>query len=36
VRMAFGRRVVFRALSCRFPRGRVSVMLGGRGSGKST
>lgn len=36
VRMAFGRRVVFRDLSCRFPRGRVSVILGGSGSGKST
>src|SRR3989475_2927457 len=34
--MAFGRRVVFRDLSCRFPRGRVSVILGGSGSGKST
>src|SRR5437773_9201973 len=36
VRMAFGRRVVFRDLSCRFPRGRMSVILGGSGSGKST
>jgi len=36
VRMAFGQRVVFRDLSCRFPRGRVSVILGGSGSGKST
>src|SRR5438445_13817184 len=34
--MAFGQRVVFRELSCRFPRGRVSVILGGSGSGKST
>jgi len=34
--MAFGQRVVFRDLSCRFPRGRVSVILGGSGSGKST
>jgi len=36
VRMAFGQRVVFRDLSCRFPRGRMSVILGGSGSGKST
>src|SRR2546428_11788629 len=36
VRMAFGQRVVFRDLSCRFPRGRLSVILGGSGSGKST
>jgi phospholipid/cholesterol/gamma-HCH transport system ATP-binding protein len=36
VRMAFGEREVFRALSCRFPRGKVSVILGGSGSGKST
>jgi len=28
VRMAFGQRVVFRDLSCRFPRGRISVILG--------
>ena len=34
--MAFGEREVFRALSCRFPRGRISVILGGSGSGKST
>lgn len=36
VHMAFGDREVFRALSCRFPRGRISVILGGSGSGKST
>jgi phospholipid/cholesterol/gamma-HCH transport system ATP-binding protein len=36
VQMAFGEREVFRALSCRFPRGRISVILGGSGSGKST
>ncbi len=36
VRMAFGSREVLRDLSCRFPRGRVSVILGGSGSGKST
>ena len=36
VRMAFGDRPVFRDLSCRFPAGRISVVLGGSGSGKST
>jgi len=36
VRMAFGDREVFRALSCRFRRGRITVVLGGSGSGKST
>ena len=36
VRMAFGDRPVFDDLSCRFPRGRISVILGGSGSGKST
>jgi phospholipid/cholesterol/gamma-HCH transport system ATP-binding protein len=36
VRMAFGGREVFRALSARFPRGRISVVLGGSGAGKST
>jgi phospholipid/cholesterol/gamma-HCH transport system ATP-binding protein len=36
VRMAFGDRVVFGDLSCAFARGRVSVVLGGSGSGKST
>jgi phospholipid/cholesterol/gamma-HCH transport system ATP-binding protein len=34
--MAFGRRVVFEALTCGFPRGKISVILGGSGSGKST
>jgi phospholipid/cholesterol/gamma-HCH transport system ATP-binding protein len=34
--MAFGSRPVFSELSCRFPRGRVSCVLGGSGSGKST
>jgi phospholipid/cholesterol/gamma-HCH transport system ATP-binding protein len=34
--MAFGTRPVFHDLSCRFPRGRVSCILGGSGSGKST
>jgi phospholipid/cholesterol/gamma-HCH transport system ATP-binding protein len=36
VRMAFGQREVFRALSCSFPRGKITVILGGSGSGKST
>jgi phospholipid/cholesterol/gamma-HCH transport system ATP-binding protein len=36
VRMAYGSRHVFDSLSCSFPRGRVSVILGGSGSGKST
>src|SRR5262245_45863994 len=34
--MAFGEREVFHSLSCRFPRERISVVLGGSGSGKST
>lgn len=33
---SFGRRPVFRDLSCRFPRGRISVLMGGSGVGKST
>lgn len=36
VRMAFDDREVFRGLSCAFPAGRISVILGGSGSGKST
>jgi phospholipid/cholesterol/gamma-HCH transport system ATP-binding protein len=36
VRMEFGIRRVFDGLTCGFPRGRVSVILGGSGSGKST
>jgi len=36
VRVAFGPRVVFDRLDCRFPRGRISVLMGGSGSGKST
>jgi phospholipid/cholesterol/gamma-HCH transport system ATP-binding protein len=36
VDMAFGDRPVFRDLSCGFPAGKVSVILGGSGSGKST
>ncbi len=34
--MAFASRPVFHDLSCAFPRGRVSCILGGSGSGKST
>ncbi len=36
VRLAFGRRTVFRDLNCRVPRERISVLLGGSGTGKST
>jgi len=36
VRMAYGEREVFKDLSCTFPRGKISVILGGSGSGKST
>jgi len=36
VHMAFEDRDVFRSLSCSFPRGKISVILGGSGSGKTT
>ncbi len=36
VDMDFGDRSVFSSLSCGFPRGRISVILGGSGSGKTT
>jgi phospholipid/cholesterol/gamma-HCH transport system ATP-binding protein len=36
VGVTYGSRRVFDALSCGFPRGRISVILGGSGSGKST
>lgn len=36
VDLAFGERVVLRDFSCSFPRGRISVILGGSGSGKTT
>jgi phospholipid/cholesterol/gamma-HCH transport system ATP-binding protein len=36
VRMSFGSRRVFDDLSCGFPRGKITVILGGSGSGKST
>jgi phospholipid/cholesterol/gamma-HCH transport system ATP-binding protein len=36
VRMAYGSREVFRDLSCACPRGRITVILGASGSGKST
>jgi len=34
--LAFGHRVVFDDLTCDFPRGRITVVMGGSGSGKST
>jgi len=36
VHMAFDERPVLRGLSCRFPRGKISVVLGGSGAGKTT
>jgi phospholipid/cholesterol/gamma-HCH transport system ATP-binding protein len=36
VHMAFGEREVLHGLSCAFPRGKISVILGGSGSGKTT
>src|SRR6266436_5229686 len=36
VHMAFEDREVLRGLSCTFPRGKISVILGGSGSGKTT
>jgi len=36
VGLAFGRRAVFDDLSCEFPRGRISVIMGASGMGKST
>ena len=36
VQMAYGDRPVLQSLSCGFPQGRISVILGGSGSGKST
>lgn len=36
VTMAFGERPVFSHLNCSFPKGEISVILGGSGSGKST
>ena len=36
VRMVYGSRCVFDSLSCGFPRGGISVILGGSGSGKTT
>lgn len=36
VYLKFGTRQVFRGLSCGFPRGRITVVLGGSGGGKST
>ena len=36
VHLAFGERTVFRGLHCGFPRGKISVLMGGSGAGKST
>jgi phospholipid/cholesterol/gamma-HCH transport system ATP-binding protein len=36
VRVAYGARVVFDDLACAFPRGAITVLMGGSGSGKST
>jgi phospholipid/cholesterol/gamma-HCH transport system ATP-binding protein len=36
VHLKLGRQQVFRSLSCGFPRGQISVVLGGSGAGKST
>jgi phospholipid/cholesterol/gamma-HCH transport system ATP-binding protein len=36
VSLKLGERVIFDGLSCGFPRGRISVVLGGSGAGKST
>jgi len=36
VHMSYGRRPVLRGVSCSFPAGAISVVLGGSGSGKST
>jgi phospholipid/cholesterol/gamma-HCH transport system ATP-binding protein len=36
VRLAFGERRVFDDLSCRFARARITVLMGGSGTGKST
>ena len=36
VHMAYGHRIVLKALSCSFPAGAITVVLGGSGSGKST
>jgi phospholipid/cholesterol/gamma-HCH transport system ATP-binding protein len=36
VRLAFGERAIFEDLSCRFARARITVLMGGSGSGKST
>src|ERR1041385_3239516 len=36
VSVVFGTRQVFQSLFCDFPKGRISIILGGSGSGKST
>jgi phospholipid/cholesterol/gamma-HCH transport system ATP-binding protein len=36
VHLALGGRIICRGLSCGFPRGKISVLMGGSGAGKST
>ncbi len=36
IRLAFGERSIFEDLSCRFARARITVIMGGSGTGKST
>ncbi|MGH0030494.1 MAG: ABC transporter ATP-binding protein [Myxococcota bacterium] len=36
VHLSFGERSVYRGLRCGFPRGKISVLMGGSGAGKST
>jgi phospholipid/cholesterol/gamma-HCH transport system ATP-binding protein len=36
VRLAFGEREIFKDLSCQFARARITVLMGGSGTGKST
>ena len=36
VELSFGDRSIFRGLDCQFPRGQISMILGGSGAGKST
>jgi phospholipid/cholesterol/gamma-HCH transport system ATP-binding protein len=36
VHLSLGDRAIFRGLSCSFPRGKITVILGGSGAGKST
>ena len=36
VELTLGGRPIFKSLSCGFPRGQISIVLGGSGAGKST